>query len=50
MNTDNFCQQMMIFYQSRLTDEPTGNLQLSTFWFFGNVANCIDMKALPDLP
>ena len=38
---------IMIFYHSRLADEPTGTIEyLYFFWFLSNVANIVETKVL----
>ena len=45
--TCNCLQQLMIFYHSKLADEPTGTTELLlVVWFMSNVANSIKTEVL----
>ncbi len=47
VNPYDFWQQLMIFYHSRLGDEPTGTIEsLQFLWFLSNVVNSIETKVL----
>ena len=40
----------MIFYHSRLADEPTGTIDSLWFlWFLNNVANSVEMKVVHEM-